>query len=300
MRLGGHETFYPRPGWLTKGILHLRRGGKGIFSSPETADELGVGRNMSKAIGWWLLATGLAYRANRSAPLELTHFGEVLTDRDPYMDHLGTLWLVHASAMTLEAGTSLPWFFHHRRPGRCKREDLVEALNSELTQIKGRIPGIKSVQREVAVVLQSYAVPVPRSNNDPEDNLGSPLQRLNLWRFLQAADRYERSAPTSAPPESLGLVLSALGTNQPCDQLSEGVLLNIGISSLEMVRAASMLGRSREALVQFVLDSETMVGDKTMRLQTLAGERYIALLSNRSAIWARRYYDRIGVDKGER
>ncbi len=51
MKLGGHETFYPRPGWLTKGLLHLRDGGIGVFSAPETADRLGIGRNMAKSIG---------------------------------------------------------------------------------------------------------------------------------------------------------------------------------------------------------------------------------------------------------
>ena len=51
MKLGGHETFYPRPGWLTKGLLHLHEGHSGTFSTPEIADELGVGRNMAKSIG---------------------------------------------------------------------------------------------------------------------------------------------------------------------------------------------------------------------------------------------------------
>ena len=133
MKLGGHETFYPRPGWLTKGLLHLRDGGTGVFSTPETADQLGVGRNMAKSIGWWLDATGLATRSSRNSPLELSLFGTVLAEHDPYMVRLGTWWLVHASAMTCGAETSLRWFFSPRRPERCDRTVLAETLTRDLS-----------------------------------------------------------------------------------------------------------------------------------------------------------------------
>lgn len=295
MKLGGHETFYPRPGWLTKGLLHLREGGLGVFSAPETADGLGVGRNMAKSIGWWLHATGLATRSSRNSPLELTLFGNVLADYDPYMVRLGTWWMVHASAMTCAAETSLPWFFSPRRPERCDRTVLAETLTRDLSPNRGKAPAIKTVQREVAAVMQTYAVPVPRSRSDPEDNLGSPFHRLDLWRHLCGSDRFERWEPTPTPPEALGLVLSALGMSRPCANLREEVLQDIAIGSAPMTRAGAMLGRSREALLDLAAASEQELGAEVLRVRTLAGERYVSLPSATAATWARRFYNRVGA-----
>jgi hypothetical protein len=295
MKLGGHETFYPRPGWLTKGLLHLRDGGIGVFSAPETADRLGIGRNMAKSIGWWLDATGLATRSSRNSPLELTLFGTVLAEYDPYMVRLGTWWLVHASAMTCGAETSLPWFFSPRRPERCDRTVLTETLTRDLSPNRGKAPAVKTLQREVATVMQTYAVPVPRPRNDPEDNLGSPFHRLDLWRYLRGADRFERSEPTPTPPEALGLVLSALGMSRPWPDLREGVLQDIAIGSAPMTRAGAMLGRSREALLDLAAAGERELGAEILRVRTLAGERYVSLPSATAATWARRFYERVGA-----
>lgn len=297
MKLGGHETFYPRPGWLTKGLLYLRDSGMGVFSTPETADSLGVGRNMSKSIGWWLHATGLATRTSRNSPLELSPLGTVLAEYDPYMVRLGTWWLVHSSAMTCGAETSLPWFFSPRRLERCDRTVLVETLTRDLSPNRGKPPAIKTVQREVAAVMQTYAVPVPRSRSDPEDNLGSPLHRLDLWRHLCGTDRFERSEPTPTPPEALGLVLSALGMSRPSGDLREGVLQDIAIGSAPVTRAGAMLGRSREALLDLAATSEKELGAEILRVRTLAGERYISLPSATAATWAQRFYARVGATR---
>jgi hypothetical protein len=295
MKLGGHETFYPRPGWLTKGLLHLCEDGIGVFSAAETADQLGVGRNMAKSIGWWLDATGLASRSSRNSPLELTQLGKVLAERDPYMVRLGTWWLVHASAMTCGVETSLPWFFSPRRPERCDRTMLVETLTRDLSSNQGKAPAVKTVHREVAAVMQTYAVPVPRPLNDPEDNLGSSFHRLDLWRHLRGTDRFERSEPTPTPPEVLGMVLSALGMSQACTDLREGVLQDVAIVSAPMTRAGAMLGRSREALLDLAVAGERDLGAEVLRVRTLAGERYVSLLSATAATWARRFYDRVGA-----
>lgn len=295
MKLGGHETFYPRPGWLTKGLLHLHDGGAGVFSAPETADRLGVGRNMAKSIGWWLDATGLATRASRNGPLELTPLGTAVVEHDPYMVRLGTWWLVHASAMTCGMETSLPWFFAPRRPERSDRTVLTEMLLRELSPARGKAPAIKTIQREVAAVMQTWAVPVPRPRIDPEDNLGSPFHRLDLWRHLRGADRFERSEPTPTPPEALGLVLSALHMSHSCNDLREGVLQDISIGSASVTRAAAMLGRSREALLDLAVSGERDLGAPVLSVRTLAGERSIFLPSATAATWARRFYDRVGA-----
>ncbi|MEK0084325.1 DUF4007 family protein [Benzoatithermus flavus] len=49
-RVGGHETFV-RPGRLTKGLRLVVEESETSFEALKTADALGVGQNMAKAIG---------------------------------------------------------------------------------------------------------------------------------------------------------------------------------------------------------------------------------------------------------
>ncbi len=294
MKLGGHETFYPRPGWLTKGMLHLWNNCSGAFSRVDVADALGVGRNMARSIGWWLRVTGLAERPGHNKPLVLSSFGKTVARFDPYMTSLGTWWFVHANAMTVGTKSSLPWFFSHRRPSRFDRATLVESMHQSTRTKSGKPLTIKRVQREVSTVLQAYAVPVPRSVGDPEDNLGCSLHRLNLLRHLCTADRYERSEPTPMPPETLGLVLSSIAAKKPSHLLDEDVEIDILISDAAISQVASMLGRNREQLLEVASSGAQQLGAARMDVRSLAGRSTIAVRSARSATWAGLFYNRAG------
>ena len=105
-------------------MQHLQRRNPGSFSDPATADGMGVGSNMSKSIGWWLGAMGLAGRESRGAAFALSGFGAAVARHDPFMTHLETLWLVHASAMACRSETTLPWFLAPERPERFARQEV--------------------------------------------------------------------------------------------------------------------------------------------------------------------------------
>lgn len=141
-------------------------------------------------------------------------------------------------------------------------------------------------------MMQSYAVPVPYPSVDPEDNLGSPLQRLSLFRHVRAADRFERATPTPMPPEALGLVLSALASRKDCRSLEEGVTLDIPASSATIARAGALLGRNREEIIAQIAAAPDVLGPERLATRTLAGERMITVRSARSATWLSEYLDR--------
>tara|TARA_R100000935_G_scaffold31251_1_gene51795 strand:+ start:18693 stop:19601 length:909 start_codon:yes stop_codon:yes gene_type:complete len=293
MKLGGHETFYPRHGWLTKGLLHLSDSNVGTFSSPDVADDLGVGRNMAKSIGWWLNATGLAERTKTNGRLQISKFGQVIAERDPFMVRLGTLWLIYVTMQTARTGTTLPWFFEPQRMKRFDRTALIEDLTEELTRRKGKPPSTKSVQREVAAVLQTFAVSVPKPIGDPEDNLGSPFHRLSLLRHLRSTDRFETGEPTPVPVEALGLLLSALGLSRPSQSLEQGVDLTIPGSGPILLRAGSILRCKRENLLDMAADGAKVLTPSRMNLRFLASERVITLKSAQAADWATLFFDRM-------
>src|SRR2546430_520729 len=75
-----HETFAPRYGWLKKGFEAIRSDGA-VFSYEDAAIRLGVGKNMARAIRYWILACGVVEEApnkalRAGAILRPTQFGE--------------------------------------------------------------------------------------------------------------------------------------------------------------------------------------------------------------------------------
>ncbi|MCY3984288.1 MAG: DUF4007 family protein [Roseovarius sp.] len=291
MKTGGHETFYPRPGWLAKGLQYIMDGEPRFFSQPQSADDLGVGRNMAKSIGWWLVASGLAKRETRNGPLKPSEFGNMVARHDPYMVRLGTWWLLHAAVATSKSGSTLPWFFSPGFPYRCTRTELTELLQNELKSANGKPPSLKAVQRDVAVMMRTYAVPIPRPITDPEDNLGSPFQRLNMWRHMRRLDRFEKSEPTPIPPEAICMVLCALSMGNSAYEIAEGEMIDVDVEDNVMLHCSSIFGLSRDSLLEKLSKGVDALGRKRLDIRNLAGKKYIAVGNVTASGWAATYFE---------
>lgn len=58
MKLRGHETFFIRKGWLSKGLKHIVESPDVFVSKVNNPmDELGIGANMVKSLRYWMQAT---------------------------------------------------------------------------------------------------------------------------------------------------------------------------------------------------------------------------------------------------
>jgi hypothetical protein len=97
VRFSGHETFACRYAWLPKALQALERNPR-IFGDEDRAMvELGVGKNMVRAIRFWVEAASMA-RTVGKAGLEATPLGrQVFGSKglDPFMEDIQTLWLIH-------------------------------------------------------------------------------------------------------------------------------------------------------------------------------------------------------------
>ena len=97
-----HETFHPRYGWFRK-TYKAAADNPYVFTQENAPVELGVGKNMVRAIRFWGLAAKLIVedpkapnkRVKGCVPTRIGHaiFGEA--GWDPYMEDPGTLWLLH-------------------------------------------------------------------------------------------------------------------------------------------------------------------------------------------------------------
>jgi hypothetical protein len=91
-----HETFYIRDGWLYKGIQAIQTDPL-IFANEEAPQILGLGKNMVRALRYWMTATQLAEESATKYGKEqtLTEFGKAVAEFDKYQELDGTLWLLH-------------------------------------------------------------------------------------------------------------------------------------------------------------------------------------------------------------
>jgi len=288
MRFGGLETFYLRPGWLTKGLTLVASGDDRAFADPEVADELGVGRNMAKSIGFWLQATGLASRPDRASALELTLLGGLFLEHDRYLQHSLSWWAIHVN-LSRRPDTIWSWFWNGFRPERFDRLHFQESLTRAIDRSGDKLPSAKALQREVAVLLQTYRRALPAETTDPEDNLDCPLRQLDLLTLHVDLDRYERrSAWGRLPPEALAYCL-AVGHEAADD------MIEIGFA--EALNGAGGPGRlfnlDADGLSDALGAAERAFGARAFRTRLLGGERVIQLEAGTPIAWLERHFDHV-------
>jgi len=177
-----HETFYIRDGWLNKGIQAIQDTPH-IFIEDQAPEQLGLGKNMVRALRYWMQASGIAVEhfIDRRPGQTLTFFGELLRDYDPYQEIDGTIWFLHHNLISnLELTTTWYWFFNHYVPSRFTYLEFVDRmrfwLNAQVTEDNNFADS--SIRKDFDCLIKTY-LPSQR-NTSPEDVLESPLTTLRL------------------------------------------------------------------------------------------------------------------------
>lgn len=184
MKFRGHETFFVRKGWISKGIKYVNRDSlvfMGANGNP--MDILGIGSNMVKSLRYWLQAFTLTVEpTSGKRDQRLTPFGQLVLNNDPYIEEIGTLCLLHYRlASNYEDATAWYYFFNEFRPAEFNRDDFVLQLSNYL-RIKGVDVSERSLEDDYNCIMSTY---VPRSKSSPEkvraeSNIDCPLGELGL------------------------------------------------------------------------------------------------------------------------
>lgn len=196
-RLKGHESFVPREGWIAKGIKAVSEHAD-VFSKRNYygADAMGVGANMAKSIRYWLSAMGLTTR-DKSGDY-LSGLGKLIFAKDPYIEELITLWILHYELVNQRAlATSWYLFFQLGTDAELTREEYQTYVGQQLMKEFNIIEyAEKSLKDDVSAILNMYC----RSHSieedfDPEENNISPWNRLGL--LAQSGSRFYGVEPDS-------------------------------------------------------------------------------------------------------
>ena len=193
-----HETFHPRYGWFRK-AYKAAADNPYVFTQENAPVELGVGKNMVRAIRFWGLAAKLIVddpkapnrRAKGCVPTRIGHaiFNE--SGWDPYMEDPGTLWLLHWLLLAPQSRLPVWWLaFNEFAAIEFSDDDLEIAISTQIGTVpEWRGPSPSSLKKDVSALLRTYA-PHRRSHGKAiDDVLNCPLRELNLISSSVDADR---------------------------------------------------------------------------------------------------------------
>ena len=174
----GHESFPCKTLWLKKGydfVVHDKD-----FNNPEAVVDLGVGKNMVASIRYWLKVFGLCQND------QPTWIGNYLFNnedgRDPYMEDLATLWILHFHLVFNQDATLYNLFFCGYQKGHTQfeREQIVTYVKLNMIEAnKQTVFNENTVKKDVSVLIQNYALPRKYQSNE---DFSSLLIDLDLIR----------------------------------------------------------------------------------------------------------------------
>lgn len=171
----GHESFFCRSLWLKKGYDFVVDNGD--FNDPKAVVTLGVGKNMVASIRYWLRAFGIIFenKCTKLAGLLLN----TETGWDPYLEDLGTLWLLHYLLIKTEYATIYSLFFRYfrrERSGEFTKDQLQLFLKRKFDESgNGALYNENTVKRDIGVLLLNYVSPTQSKTNEDYSAILLPL-----------------------------------------------------------------------------------------------------------------------------
>lgn len=172
----GHESFACKSHWLKRGYDFVKDNKD--FNAGDAVVHLGVGKNMVASIRFWMKAVGL---------LEEIHLKDIasylLNDengKDPYLEDIGTLWLLHFLLIHTDHATIYRATFvdYHRQRNIVEKGKLQNFIKYKCFEEKGykNLYNDNTVKRDIGVMLHNYC---SKSNANLEDS-NCLLAPLNL------------------------------------------------------------------------------------------------------------------------
>ena len=195
-----HETFHPRYSWFRKAYSHVSEDPR-IFGKPDAPVEIGVGKNMVRAIRFWGMAARLIIddsvnAGGRGARCVPTRRGRALFGEhgwDPYMEDPGTLWLLHWLLLAPRSSRLPVWWlaFNKFRAVEFAEAELEAAILALLEEVpEWPNPHRTSIGKDISALLRTYSPASRSARARIDDLLDCPLRELNLLSHSPETGRY--------------------------------------------------------------------------------------------------------------
>lgn len=204
MKFRAHDTFFIRKGWLSKGMRNVVAN-QDVFITKDKnrnpMDVLGIGANMVKALRYWLQVVGLTTEPTKGQRIQtLTSFGKLVYKHDPYIEEMGTLWLLqYQLAKNRDEATAWYYFFNEFNMSEFTRDDFVQALQNYIVMAQEQA-AIRSLNDDFSCIINTYISRGKTTKASPENNIDCPFGELGLIDVLSRSGNnitYKKSIPSS-------------------------------------------------------------------------------------------------------
>ena len=176
LTFSGHESFYCRQFWLKKGYDYAAANKS--FSAADTVVELGVGKNMATSILYWSKSFNVLNEEQK--PTDLANFLLADAGVDPYLEDVGSLWLLHYQLVTFGRASVFSLVFNQlRRQHRDWTRDQLVSFLERLCRDAGYSASPNTLQKDVDVFVRTYLRP-EHGSRTIEDDFSSLLIDLEL------------------------------------------------------------------------------------------------------------------------
>jgi len=196
IRFSGHDTFPLRHTWLPKAINLVKNHPEKLRDDGLTMLELGVGKNMARAVKHWAESTTFIEYDLKKRVHNITNIGDFLfsDEGDPYLENPDTIWLIHYLICSNPKKNGL-WIYLFNY----FTEDLIDKERFKSNLIKWiddndlNQPSISTLTRDYQCCINMYSenIGVDINNVKIEDTLASPLKELRLIKKLNYKNQYE-------------------------------------------------------------------------------------------------------------
>ena len=155
----GHESFQCKTQWLKRGYDFVSNGNR--FNDEDAVLKLGVGKNMVSSIKHWLKAFGLY--AQDSSLTEIADFiFNSSTGKDPYIEDVATLWLLHYYLIRTDYASIYPIVFadFHKYRNEFERDHLQNYVRRLCFENGYQyLYNENTIRKDINVLLQNYIEP---------------------------------------------------------------------------------------------------------------------------------------------
>jgi hypothetical protein len=201
-RFSGHETFPCRYAWLPKGFAAVADNPLTFADEESAMIRLGVGKNMVRAIRFWVQASTIVRSKKKGEGYEPTSFGTAVFGKkgfDPFLEDIRTLWLIHWNLASHIDEPLFAWDFLLNRwqMPELSRSAALRAFRKEADTQERALSDV-TLEQHFDTFLHSYVPTRSRKGEIQEDNLDCPLVELEL---LQPVG--ERRADASGKREAI-------------------------------------------------------------------------------------------------
>lgn len=251
LSFSGHEKFHCRQFWLKKGYDFLQADKN--FSDDDAVVALGVGKNMVNSIRYWMKSFDLVDEKGQLNKISNYIFGE--DGKDPYLEDIGTSWLLHYYLVTKGKASLYSLFFNEFRKEKIEftKERLLNFLRRKCKAGNFSV-SLNSLSADIDVFIKMYLRPKGKIRNI-EDSFSGLLIDFDLLQEFDKSGKelwykVESKERETIPVE---IILLCILEQKSGDSISFRDILN-GYNSVGMVFAmneSGLMKKINEILMRF-------------------------------------------------